>query len=1114
MLHIDSITLHNFKSFGHAAIRFGNGFNCIVGPNGSGKSNICDALLFALGETSLRRMRVSNSVSLISEFQTAKRRDSARRSSVTLVLAEDGARVEVTRAISQESGIGYRIGGKPATLREVEELLTSMRCNIDETNTITQGEINRFLNLTPRERRELIDAAAGVREFDEKKAAALKELERAESRIAEATVIINERRGFIAGLEKERNEALRYIELSEQIKQLAFSLLKRREAQLLHEYESASESAAGAASAAEAARANIKSLDDQIGTLNVRRKEASDRLNMHSIEIGGASKQLEQLNNATALGESRLAYLKENADRCGARRAEIRNELARISAQASECGRRHGELSKQLADKDSVIKGYESVARGYEEQIRSYDAYASGIEDLSKAAADASAAVAAERAALLDISATIGALAAERDVMGAEAKEHAEKLAACRLALDETVRAKEELAKAARQAAKEQEQLNKALEDGTAEALSVREALASAGSSDTVARMLREAVKQGFYGRAYELCSYDDKYAIALNAAGAARLSYFVVESTAVAAQAIEVLKARGVGRASFIPLGEVSPERREPVPHGSDPLIGHVRFEKRFEKAFSYIFSNTYLIGSLDEAKRGRHRLVTLGGEVVEPTGIVTGGSTKQLRSQASLAARLAAIERQNAATLELLHAAGSAASRARELLAAKEAEALALSSDVRHAEAELARAENGLEALRSKLESASKAHAARTGRLQELEAAESRTAQALEAHKAAAPRGQGAESGGMAELEALRHQANDLRSMCSSLLKEREMLSNRIAELKHEDEGVAEEQKRMEAERSAVASALEKQRKEKGLLEEQAKSYDKVSGSLFALIKEIDTELSSVAQRRGAAAQELERAERALMELSVRKRELETRLGDIRAELTMQASTEELPFDIAELEKRLSIATGERTALGNVNMKAPEAYEARAAEMREAEERLETLKKERSSVLAMIDHIEARKAAAFMHVFNDVNKHFGNLYAHIFNGSAALVLDTGQPLFDSGLGFDIEIGGRRVRTIEQLSGGQTSLLMLILIFSIQRTAPKAFYIFDEIDSSLDKENTALLSKLLKELGRESQLIVVSHNDALITAANTALGVARNGAESTIVGIELQRTA
>ena len=151
MTHLDSITIHNFKSFRHVNIKFSKGFNCIVGANGSGKSNICDSLLFALGESSLKRMRVPNTALLINSFAKPKNEDGVKKAYVRINFAAQNP-IEISRIIKSNNKIGYRLNGKRVTRQEVTDLGYGMVSELSiagKFKMILKGaqNLNAFSNL-------------------------------------------------------------------------------------------------------------------------------------------------------------------------------------------------------------------------------------------------------------------------------------------------------------------------------------------------------------------------------------------------------------------------------------------------------------------------------------------------------------------------------------------------------------------------------------------------------------------------------------------------------------------------------------------------------------------------------------------------------------------------------------------------------------------------------------------------------------------------------------------------------------------------------------------------------------------------------------------------------
>ncbi len=156
------------------------------------------------------------------------------------------------------------------------------------------------------------------------------------------------------------------------------------------------------------------------------------------------------------------------------------------------------------------------------------------------------------------------------------------------------------------------------------------------------------------------------------------------------------------------------------------------------------------------------------------------------------------------------------------------------------------------------------------------------------------------------------------------------------------------------------------------------------------------------------------------------------------------------------------------------------------------------------------MINEIDSKKLNVFSQTFTEVNENFKRLYSSISEGSASLYLQDPKDPFSSGLMINVIASTGKKRAPEQMSGGEQSLLMLMLVFAIQTRNKMAFYVFDEIDVYLDKLNAKKLSQLTKELARQSQMIVVSHKDTMLLHADNAIGVAKMNGESQVVGLNV----
>jgi len=220
MTRLTKLTLKNFKSFKKAEFPISKGFTAIVGSNGSGKSNVLDALLFVLGITSLKTLRAGKLTDLVNN--SAKE----NYAKVSLELRDkNNKQYEVSRMVDKQGKSVYRLEGKRTTRNEISSLLLELGIDVTGHNIVTQGDITKIIEMSPMERRIIIDNIAGLSEFDQKKEEAIKELNKVDSRIKEATIILNERTSFLEELEKEMDAAKEYNSLENEIKRIKGTII-------------------------------------------------------------------------------------------------------------------------------------------------------------------------------------------------------------------------------------------------------------------------------------------------------------------------------------------------------------------------------------------------------------------------------------------------------------------------------------------------------------------------------------------------------------------------------------------------------------------------------------------------------------------------------------------------------------------------------------------------------------------------------------------------------------------------------------------------------------------------------------------------------------------------
>ncbi|MGI0100748.1 MAG: AAA family ATPase [Candidatus Micrarchaeaceae archaeon] len=1123
MPHLDSVIIHNFKSFKHVNIKFSKGFNCIVGANGSGKSNICDSLLFALGESSLRRMRVPNASHLINSSAKPKKEDGVKKAYVKINFtgAKEGA-LEVARVIKSNNKMGYRLNGKHAAKQEVVDALHGYRSEINETNIIAQGEIQNMIGLNAKERRELIDVAAGIKEFNYKKDSAMKELEKVEAKINETQIALNERKGFLNQLEKEKEDAEKYLQLADSIKRTSYTLLKNSERQAEYDFNKVADMLEDNEQRRKIITSKISEIDLMVEKLSKDREAHSKSLNERSVELSSTNKILEDLKRSHAVKEEQIRSLKERIGTMEGQLTQLKDEHKKLKQESAEADKAIESSQKELESKSKDLSANEDmdhdtsqISRIGQNQKRIDELYAQS-ESLSKQCMQ-------QKFEMDDA----GKLAADNlasiESRSAELESTIEGIKASKAALEKAVQRAAELEKSINESGAKIQLLQKSIDEIYVESVNVREQISSlGGGSDRIKDALKKGMRSGFHGRAYELCTYEDKYALAINSAAASRLGYLVVDSAEDADSAIRTLKDRQLGRASFIPINDIVANNRGDNTK-LDRLIDHVKFDDMFESVFRYIFANTYVVESIAEAKSiglGKYRFVTIDGELIEQSGVITGGSAKSLQSPRMLESRLNALDARGSSAREAYAKAGSETERIRKELATSQSDIMGSKVELRHLEARQKSLASEIEALKS---TASGIHA-RLGLLKksygETDSRMSLLVSELSKLKAEnegiyslndAPHHKSKPKTETERLKSLRSDVEQLKIKMATLSKERELKGARANEMESAIKSSSGECADARKKIAIVDSELMKLSESVKEIHERIGKSDASSQELYGKMQDLDSKISRLSADKGSSQLELEGASRSAIEQETRKVQLQTRISDIKAELVSYKDVSVIEALTAEeLEARKAIAKSDMERLGAVNLKAPEVYLQKKKDVDEVNSKMATLSSEKDSIMAMINEIESKKLNIFMETFGEVDRKFQDLYGYIFEGSASLQLENNKDPFNSGLLIRIKSPKNTNSAVETLSGGEKSLVIIMLIFAIQAHNPMSVYLFDEIDASLDKENSKKLSRLMKEMSKSSQLIVISHNDSLISAADTAIGVVHRNGESRVVGLEL----
>ncbi|MBP1987889.1 chromosome segregation protein SMC [Halolamina salifodinae] len=1180
-MHIQELVLDDFKSFGREThIPFYEDFTVITGPNGSGKSNIIDGVLFALGLARTRGIRAEKLTDLIyNPGDDDTQRAGPREASVMVVLDNsDGtlSRSQVTTAAGTEK-VGdvdeitvkrrvketddnyysyYYLNGRSTNLSDIQDLLAQAGITPEGYNVVMQGDVTEIINMTPYQRRGIIDEIAGVAEFDAKKESAREELAVVEERIGEADLRIEEKEDRLEQLADERETALEYQELRDEREEYEGYLraaeleekredLERTEAKI----ESAEADLAEKQTELDEAEGKLSRLEDELDDLDseIERTGEDEQLRVKS--------EIEAVKGEIARLEDRIEANQERIDEAEAERRSAFVDIDRKEEEIEELDDQIRSLKVEKANVKSDIVSKESELAEVEAEIENVD---TAFDELK-------ADLQAEKEQLEDLREAKNEKQREKDRLLDEARRRSNRVSDREDELQKVrdslpdLRARvsnlhSELDKAEKNESTADEmveelkdrkqELNGDLSEIDEELRELRNEYAEleAKASDTgdtswprAVTSIKNAGKRGVHGPVGELASVPREYAEACETAAGGRLANVVVDDDGVGSECIDYLKSRNAGRATFLPMTEMD-DRSLPREPNDPGVVGFARelveYDDRYSGIFSYVLGSTLVVEDMDTAQHlmGQYRMVTLDGDLVEKSGAMTGGSGGGSRYSFSksgggrlerLAEEIHDLEDERRSIQNDLDSVETDLTDARERKSAASEKVRSIEADIESAEDDVTEAEERIGDIEDELADLRAEREAVDAQMTELDSeiadldgeieATEATIEELEAEMADSkiPELSARADEIQEEIDELEDRSDDLDADLGDRRREKEYAEESLEDL-HDTVESAQNKKaeleddiaEFEAQIEEKEATLEEKHEKVAELEEQLAELKEEREELKAEVREARSERDEQKDAVDRVESRLDSLKRSAVALSEEIADLESQVGEYDAD--------EIP-DHDEVEAEIERLTAAMEELEPVNMLAIDEYDEVESDLEELREQRGVLVDERDGIEERIAGFEQRKVETFMDAFEAIDEQFQRIFSRLSDGSGELVLENPEDPFEEGLTMKAEPGDKPVQRLDAMSGGEKSLTALAFIFAIQRHNPAPFYALDEIDAFLDAVNAERVGEMVDDLAGDAQFVVVSHRSALLDRSERAIGVTmQENNVSAVTGIDL----
>jgi chromosome segregation protein len=1142
---LKSLTLKGFKSFADSTtLELEPGVTVVVGPNGSGKSNVVDAIAWVLGAQAPSSVRSQKMDDVI--FAGTAKRPALGRAEVSLtidnsdgVLALDFTEVNVRRTLFRTGESEYAINGVPCRLLDVQELLSDVGVGRQQHVIVGQGQIDAVLNARPEDRRSIIEEAAGVLKFRKRKEKAERRLESTEANLLRVQDLLREVRRQLRPLERQAEAARRHGDLMAELTGLRVFVAGREIASLQARLGALENEHRNIGAEEGRLKALLASLDTEVLAVEAKLAARGD------LAVNDELMRVDQLRErarglAAVLVERRRAMERDRGQLMDsgvvasleADAARLRSELDAVEAELAGLE----PLAVELASEE------EDFLREREHALPALDAASAG--HAASAAAEVRGELRSLRASLERAEAEVRRLRNRRASL-AERAEHIETQLAqlrreCQDAeqVEGSLVAEVEAAEAERLAAEARADAERTARlDAAAELSRWRarvEALQLAlDHAHQRAGTERVAGLDGVLGTLLDLVEIDGGWERSVEAALGEGLSAVVVSDPAAARRALQHLHEHG-GTGAVLSLGvRAAAVARPPV---GESVREHVRPHAAGLAGSAVAALDDLLDVLLAGAVRVAGWETAVDAALAHPTAVVVttegdrfgvggwrlgaggdGATTAALEQAVAEAERAAAdLTRHEVEERDAEAALAVSRDRARELvrrLDANDARFAAASEAVARLNAERRETLAELEAQQTAIaEAEERANRDRT-RLGELEA----LLPALEADEHAEAAAAKARGEARARLDAraalLASRRRDLEVRKAGLLERRQVLERRLDETERRlDEDVqaravaAEHRHRLDRSLGAVdrlAALVERHRQ---VIEARHAELSELRRRQSAEVRELATHLDRVRRERAEAERALEQLRERARRIDIDQAEVRMRLEssietlrrDLEVEPGVAMAAEQPPLpDGVSAPARVRELEREVRLLGPINPLALEEFNELQERHRFLEEQLDDVRTTRRELLRVIRAVDVEIQTTFAAAFADVSTNFAQLFTLLFpGGTGRLVLTDPDDLLSTGIEVEAKPGGKNVKKLSLLSGGERSLTALAFLFAVFRSRPSPFYVMDEVEAALDDVNLHRFLGLLDEFRREAQLIVVSHQKRTMEAADFLVGV------------------
>ena len=1158
-MYLKAVEINGFKSFGEKVyIDFNRGITSIVGPNGSGKSNILDAVLWVLGEQSYKNIRAKESQDVI--FSGGKEKKAATKAEVSLIIDNsdryldfDNDIVKITRRIHITGENEYLINDSKSRLKEIGNLFLDTGIGKTAYSVIGQGKVERIINSSPKEIKNIIEEAAGIKKLQANRLEAQKNLGNIEVNLDKVEFILNETRENKNKIEKQAELAQKYIDLKDEKSSLAKGIfiteLEQKEKNLVENEDIKIKSEEECSVLQEKFDKTLNRLTTidlekeevkkQKILIDSRNKELKDVISTKETEQAVTRERLDNFKKDKLLKEEYSLHLENKIEKkleeiniLIAKKEELSKNILEMEAANKEFERKINELEAIKVEKTDLIESRNKKIRDLEleKQLSSNE-----IENNERKLKSSLDEVEILKKELDEITKKEIANNEEKDLLNSQIKAKQEELAKIEERNEFLVNQLSEISKTINKLSQDirEYEYQEKTSSGKLEAL-IRMEESNEGFFKSVKEVLNSDIS-GIDGVLISLIKFDDKLAKAIEAAVSGNLQDIIVEDKEVAKKCIAFLTERKLGRASFLALDTIKVSRREfkgNMPGVLGLAADLVSAEDKYKRVVDFVFGGLLIVENIDVATDILNKnlfagnIVTVNGELVSSRGRITGGENQkssinqiferkkeikvleekvsnlkskiveESKRREDLSIKLENYENE----IDKIDSLEDSIRKKIELLK-KDFENLSekserISKELRNIKFNIDDAEKYKTSYQDRINSS-------VSNIEEIEKHINSLRKDLEADELTLKET-------LANIDELNKQFSDTRIIFLNNKNSIEQYERDIISKENENSDLKEEKEKNSNVVMELSQNIEELEKNEEQLQKEIEEHIKIYNSENRDIEVLNERENNLSNEERELSKDKSKLETDLLHSNDRLEKIteviekiKTDIENINEKLTELTDITAKAVEVEKLKASkdyLRSLENKINNFGDVNLLA-------INEFKELKEKYDYLARERDDVVKsrkqvmdLIQEIDERIHEDFHTTYENINENFNKMCEEtIRNTEGRLNIINPEDFDNCGIEIFVKFKNKKKQPLSLLSGGEKSMVAIAFIMAIFMYKPSPFTFLDEIEAALDEKNTKNLLGKLRDFTDKSQFILITHNKETMKESDSIFGVTMN---------------